>query len=662
VEEYLPPIVTKLKADLSDLVRGLAEARAMVRDFAAGSHKELVDAMTDAGRDGGAIFGNEFRKSSSRLLHDMDRDIGNTVRDESRKIMSSAGADSGRAFSGSFTGMMWPLLIGALVLLAPAIVTLVAGAIATGVSLGFVGLGVFLLRQQPALIAAAISFKNTISQVFKDAAAPMLGPLIKALQILEGTVRAMAPFLNQIFASLATVIEPLAQGLSGFFLAMMPGLTEMIGHTEIVKEFAYGLVEVGKGLGDMFHQIATHGPEIAAFMRDFMTGVGNLIRFIGDLIAVMSVAYVKISEFHSAAKAGGWDTPWGAWLASLNLLAAGVVAAFGAIGSFIGGLWQKVSPAVESGLNKAGAFIGSWTDRILGYFASIPGRVWRAVQALPKVLGEAAETAFDAFFYWTSYGITRTLALIGEFPENLRHILVVAWIYARDAFTSGVDSVENTARTLPGRVIAWFDNLAARIFTWSEKTYWALVHWAYDVVSGVLSWLNTLPERAGNALESLWKKIKEGINDAKSWMKEAGANLLHSLVNGFTDAVESGINIVKRAIERIKEGARDALGLHSPSKVFEEMGRFSMLGYIKGVWGTRGMLGDLWGKLQVPQLASGSMVAMAGAAASGGSAGAGYSGPGMVHTTVQIDGTTVVEAITPAAQQRKLRTGTTGLS
>jgi hypothetical protein len=37
------------------------------------------------------------------------------------------------------------------------------------------------------------------------------------------------------------------------------------------------------------------------------------------------------------------------------------------------------------------------------------------------------------------------------------------------------------------------------------------------------------------------------------------------------------------------------------------------------------------------------------------------SGPGMVHTTINIDGQRVITAITPAAQDRKRATGSTGL-
>jgi len=662
VEEYLPPIVTKLKADLSDLVRGLAEAQIMVREFAAGAHKEIIDVMTDTGRDSGSIFANEFRKNSRNLLRNMEQDVGEAVRTEASRIAADTGRQAGKSFASSFTGLMWPLIIGALILLAPAIVTLIAGAIATGVGLGFVGLGIFLLREQPGLIAAAVSFKNTISEVFKDAAAPLLGPLIRALGILASVVRGLGPDFKEIFTSLAAVIEPLAYNFASFFTTMMPGLKEMLSHTEILSAFGLGLQLVGGALGEMFHEIATHGPEIANFMGDFMAGLANLIRALGSTIGFMAEAYQKMDDIHNQAVAQGWDTPWNAIKTGAGIAGNAVKTAIMTVGDWVSTTSNKVSTAVSGWFDRAGTFIGSWVDRIANYFKALPGKIWDAITALPGILGKAAMDAFDAFFYWTGFGVVRIIQYIEAFPDALGRIVVRAWDFATNAFNAGVDKVVTTAQTLPSRVTVWFDNLKDRIVTWAEKTYWALMQWIERAILDVVHWFETLPARASKALEDFWKMLKDGLREAGKWLYEAGKNLLFALVSGFIDSVEAGINIVKRAIEKIKEGAREALGIKSPSTVFEEMGRYSMQGYIKGVFGERGALTSLWDKLQMPGISMTPMTVLAGAAASGGTGASGYAGPAMVHTVVQVDGSTIVEAITPAAQQRKSRFGTTGLS
>lgn len=659
MEDYLPPIVTKLKADLSDLVRGLAEARLMVRDFAAESHKELVDAFTDAGRDGGAIFGNEFRKTSSQLLHNMEHDVGREVLNESERIMSNAGRESARSFSGSFSGMLIPLLIGALIMLAPAIVSLVAVAISTGVSLGFVGLGIFLLRQQPALVAAAISFKNTIGAVFKDAAAPLLQPLINALGMLSGVVKALAPDFKQIFGSIAQIIEPLAAGLGGFVTEMMPGLKEMIGHTELVKAFADGLVVLGTGFSNLFHQIAEHAPELTNFMGDFMQGLSNLISGLGSLIAWMAVAYQKIDDLHNKAVEGGWDTPWKAVATGIGIAAGAIGRAAVSVGKWFADIYKDVA----NWLGKARDFVGAWITRILDYFGSIPGKIWAALVALPGVLEKAASTAFDAFFYYTAYGIATVVRFFMELPGKLLALTVMAWTFVRTEFTRGVDSVVQTAQTLPGKVMTWLENLGVRLIAWTINAYWSLVNWAKKTIDDVVEWFKKLPERAAIALRDFLKRLKESFDNANRLLYQMGKDMLNGLVNGVLDAVDAGVSAVKRAINKIKEGAKDALGIHSPSTVFAEMGRQSIQGYIQGVLGQSGALSGLWDRLRIGDGAAMPLAALAGAAApvaaSGGSSA--YRGPGMVHTTVQVDGATIVEAITPAAQQRKARFGTTGL-
>lgn len=661
MEEYLPPIVTKLKADLSDLVRGLAEARAMVRDFAAGSHKELVDAMADAGRDGGALFGNEFKKTSSALMRDLERDVGRDLLNESKKIMSNAGQESGRSFAGSFSGMMMPLLIGALVLLAPAIVTLVAGAISAGVSLGFIGLGAFLLREQPGLIAAAINFKNTISAVFKDAATPLLGPLIGALNILSGVVRTLAPEFKQMFTNLAGIIEPLATGLGQMITATMPGLNEMLGHPEIMLAFAQGLVHLGEGMSTLFHEIATHGPEIADFMSDFMQGLGNLIAGIGYLIGFMSVTYEKIDALHNKAVQGGWDTPWKAVATGVGIALSALGHATVAVGDFLVGIYNRV----VNWLGKAGDFIGAWVGRAVDYFTSIPGKIWAALVALPGVLKRAAVTAFDAFFYWTSYGITKVLVFLFTLPQTLENLALQGYMALVGWVQRGATEIERQAQTLPDRIGNALSRMWNTAVDWVSRTYTDVNAWIYRMVMTVVAFVESLPSRARKGFDDFLSFAKNFLTNMVSSWYQSGKNLVMGLVHGVEDAVQAGIDVVERAMKRIYEGAKKALHIKSPSALFAQLGSYTIQGYIQGLLSQSSALASAWGRLPMPTPAfagaGGSMTALAASVAPSGRGGRPSDGA-MLEATFSLDGVQFLNAIVPVAQKQKDRTGTTGLS
>lgn len=661
MEEYLPPLVTKLKADLSDLVRGLAEARALVRDYAAGSHKDLVDAMADAGRDGGAIFGNEFKKTSAGLMATLDRDVGREVLNESRNIMSNAGREAGRSFSGGFRSILIPALIGALILLSPAIVTLVAAAITAGVSLGFIGLGAFLLREQPRLIAAAVNFKNTLSAVFKDAATPLLEPLINALNILSGVVKALAPDFKQIFATLAVIVEPLATGFGQMITAIMPGLKEMLGHPEIMLAFADGLRRIGEGLSEIFHQIAIHGPEITNFMSDFMHGMGNLLAGIGYLIGFMAVAYQKMDDLHNKAVSQGWDTPWNAIKTGAAAVGGAIAVAAAAVGRFFVAIYN----AATGWLGKARDFIGAWMARVGGFFASLPGRVWAAISAIPGILRDAAVTAFDAFFYWTAYGIAKVTQFVITLPDTFQNIFMRVYIAVVQWIQRTGQEVQQVVESLPGRISAALSQMWQNAVSWATRLYWDFVTWIYKMIQSVGNYLDSLPSRAARALDQFLTFSKNFlINMARSWY-EAGKNLLMSLVHGVEDAMQVGIDIVERALRRVYEGAKNALGIHSPSVLFAELGSFTMKGYIQGLLSQRGALDSVWGRMPMPAMAgisNGQSVAMAAAAAPSYRPSGGNGDGAMLEATFNLDGIQLMTALVPVAQRQKQRTGETGLS
>ena len=66
-------------------------------------------------------------------------------------------------------------------------------------------------------------------------------------------------------------------------------------------------------------------------------------------------------------------------------------------------------------------------------------------------------------------------------------------------------------------------------------------------------------------------------------MTSIGSNIIQGLVNGVTDAAGKLIDAVKGAVGNAIEGAKNLLGIHSPSRVFREIGRYTMQGAALGV-------------------------------------------------------------------------------
>jgi hypothetical protein len=73
------------------------------------------------------------------------------------------------------------------------------------------------------------------------------------------------------------------------------------------------------------------------------------------------------------------------------------------------------------------------------------------------------------------------------------------------------------------------------------------------------------------------------LGDLGGLLHGAGQALIRGLIAGAKSMVQAAIDAIKSALGSIVAGAKAALGIHSPSTVFAELGRQSMAGYLQGL-------------------------------------------------------------------------------
>ena len=61
-------------------------------------------------------------------------------------------------------------------------------------------------------------------------------------------------------------------------------------------------------------------------------------------------------------------------------------------------------------------------------------------------------------------------------------------------------------------------------------------------------------------------------------MASAGVDLIKGLINGIKDMAGKAVSAAKGVVGDAVKGAKSLLGIHSPSKVFKEIGQYTMQG------------------------------------------------------------------------------------
>lgn len=103
------------------------------------------------------------------------------------------------------------------------------------------------------------------------------------------------------------------------------------------------------------------------------------------------------------------------------------------------------------------------------------------------------------------------------------------------------------------------------------------------IISNVLSWASQMGSGAMNAATNFANNLINGLASIPGQVASIGSNIIQGLVNGVTGAAGKLIDAVKGAVGDAIQGAKDLLGIKSPSRVFRKIGQYTMQGAALGV-------------------------------------------------------------------------------
>lgn len=95
-----------------------------------------------------------------------------------------------------------------------------------------------------------------------------------------------------------------------------------------------------------------------------------------------------------------------------------------------------------------------------------------------------------------------------------------------------------------------------------------------------------------NGISNFLKEAKETVTNKISEWKQIGTDLINGLKEGITNAAQNVVQAAKDVANKAVSGVKKFLGIHSPSKVFAEIGKYSDEGFAKGLTNYSRVVGD----------------------------------------------------------------------
>lgn len=309
------------------LGKAFIEVHADTKPFARELEKELNRLAKQAESSGGlraagTKLGESLASGISEGIEKNSNKIGGSVNKSVKDAFESPGLNNvfSRFAAGiidtiddGFSGLPAELKValgGALLAVTPFLGASIAAVVSGALILGFAGFGTLLAFQFERVRVAGTGLVTFLRNLFATAATGFIEPVLAGIRTIEQRFAEMAPAFTRIFNLAAEFIEPLTEGLVGFFENLLPGLEESLTNSAaLVDTLAFHFKVLGRIIGEAL-LIITGAENLDEGLNDFLTAIETiilmgaiLVRILTEIYAVMKVILAISSSFLTFAGA-----------------------------------------------------------------------------------------------------------------------------------------------------------------------------------------------------------------------------------------------------------------------------------------------------------------------------------------------------------------------
>lgn len=209
-----------------------------------------------------------------------------------------------------------------------------------------------------------------------------------------------------------------------------------------------------------------------------------------------------------------------------------------------------------------------WIENVVTWFSQLPEKIWTWLVETFNKIAEWGTNTWNKFSETCSNIYKSVTEWFSKLPGVIWNWLVSAYNnivnWGTQTYSNMVSAVTNTINA----VINWFAKLPGRIWEWLSNT-----------ISKVAQFASNLGSKAAEAGSNMVSNIVNAVTNLPSRMAEIGSNIVRGVWNGITGMGSWIKNKVNGFFKGIVDGAKSALGIHSPSRVFrDQVGKYMAQG------------------------------------------------------------------------------------
>ena len=394
-----------------------------------------------------------------------------------------------------------------------------------------------LLQALPELIATIINFFSENVPIVIDG----------AIQLLMGIIEAIPTIIQAIVDNLPQIITTLVDGLVGALPELVDAsITLLMALIEAIPEI---VIAIAENLPQIITAIAIGlseaAPQIFTVAKDLLW---NIITAIPEIVTGLATAVPDIIA------------------GIVNGLINGTGAVFNAAVELGGGILEGIksffgihSPSTV--MEEQGDYL---VQGMVNGLVTLPDRAMEAISGvLDNIVAWGAEIAAQGVDIALTF-VSNVIAAFSELPGKI-------WTWLVDTISKviqwGVNllaTASTAAQNAVNKVTEWFQQLPGKIWVWLTNTITKVTQFAVNLAA-----------KASSAAQGFVTNLVDGVKGLPDKFQEIGSNIVNGIWNGISAGWSWLVDKVKSLADSLYQGAKDALGIESPSKVFaREVGRW----------------------------------------------------------------------------------------
>ncbi|HGO3172595.1 TPA: hypothetical protein ACK0XZ_002667 [Staphylococcus aureus] len=499
------------------------------------------------------------------------------------------------------------------------------------------GLVAFATAMAPiasAVLRVAVAITGWIANLFEahPATAQLVGviiTLVGAFRFLIAPILAVMDFLGPLAARLVALVTKFGWAKTGT-LVLSKAMTSLKGPIKLVtaifqllfgkigliRNAITGLVTVFGILGGPITiVIGVIAALIAIFVllwnknegfrnfiinawnaiKTFMVNVWNVLKAVASVVwnAILTAITTAVSNVYNfimiiwnqivAYLQGLWNGIIAIATTVWNLLVTIITTVFTtimtivmtiwtAIWTFLSTIWNTIITIATTIWNLLVTVITTVFTTIMTIAMTIWNAIWTFLQTLWNTIVTVATTVWNAI----TTAISTALQAAWSFISNIWNTI---W-----SFLSGI------LTTIWNKVVSIFTQVVSTISDKMSQAWNFIVtkgmQWVSTITSTLINFVNRVIQGFVNVVNKVSQGMTNAVNKVKSFVDDfvtAGADMIRGLMRGIgnmaRDLAEKAASVAKGALNATKR----ALGIHSPSREFMDVGMYSMLGFVKGI-------------------------------------------------------------------------------